>query len=240
MFRHMPYHRDTRVAKALREWGTEPSGRNHNLSPHPAAAARRLFRDWDDMRAFFSLAFPAHSPLDATGVVRWGKDNIGCLSVLNTLGLLKVGADELEVAAFLVSSGNTHSVSAGGVLVLPGSEEDLKRTRRFIKLFAGLATAEQLRNLFSDWSWRVKDEADWVAGCLRVGISYDCMEALVNHYNWVSHYNEWSPEEILGYMQAGAPAAYLTHFWDWRTRFQKLWADGLPYEYAVALTEEDA
>lgn len=239
MFRSVPHHRDQRVADALRSWNRfAPNG---PASPQVApAAARRLFKSWEDMQAFFSLAFPEHSLLDASGVVYRGKDRIGCLSVLDTLEMVKAKTSELEVAAFLVSTGNSHSISTGGVLILSGSEEDLKRTQRFIKLFAGLATAEQLRGLFSDWSWRIVDEADWMAGCLKAGMPYSYLHALATHYNWVSHYDEWPVEEVMGYMAAGAPAAYLTHFWDWKTRFQKFYSDGLPYEYAIALTEEDA
>lgn len=238
MFRSVPFHRDQRIADALHTWNGASSG---FVSPQVApAVARRLFESWEDMQAFFSLAFPGYSLLDAVGVVRREQDEIGCLAVLDTLGTLKTTSAELEVAAFVVSSGNAHSLTVGGALVSSGSEQDMKRTHRFVKLFAGLATAEQLRNLFSDWSWRIEKEADWMAACLKAGMPYSYLHALVNHYNWVAHYDEWPVDEVMAYMDAGAPAAYLTHFWDWKTRFQKFWSDGLPYEYAIALAEEDA
>lgn len=228
-----PVHADPRMATILDVW-------NIKRDAPAARAARLLFDDAAQMQAFFQDAFPKSSVLAESGSF-YGQGSNGHgvfdgILAMTSLDTMKAKRVDLPAAGYLIYAEDAHYMglastewSGPGIDILHAD-----RAREFLRRFRG-RTADELRRAFGRESWRDREMSDWVAGCFDAGLPIDFIEALA----WTErsrHYIEsWSPE-LLGELHGqGVPVGYILHFWDRPAVFDKLWADRIPFDYAMEI-----
>lgn len=199
------------------------------------AAARRLFRDWDEMQTFFQLAFPGSIAIGGHRYIvdtkLFGNAAIDGHLVLTTLAEASVERHELTPAAFLVAD-NDNCVVYGVPLIT--CEQDTPRAREFLTAFAD-TPIEDLRTVFAREPWANTGVVRWVKDCLTLRVPAAYVETLISAPSGRFYLEAWSPQAVADLYAQGAPAAYLAHFWEYPDKFDEAWSNGLSYEYATVL-----
>lgn len=233
-------HRDPRIHAMFAAWAEKWNIRRND----PAfISARRLFRTWDEMQAFFQLAYPGSIPIGdhryIVDIELFGNVTIDAILVLSTLEQAEVAKNELTPAAFLVAD-NDNCAVYGDRLISDATSllgaKDLQQARQFIMLFED-TPLEDLRTVFAAVPWANTGVAPWTKKCLVQGVPAVYVEQLLASPMGRFHLDEWTPEKVRDLYEQGAPAGYLALYWKQPDKFDELWKLGISHEYAQTLEE---
>lgn len=229
-------HCDPRIADILDIW-------NVKRQDAESRAARRMFRTLEEMREFFQIAYPGSSFVGAAGYVHGhavnGYGMFDCLHVMRSMDAIRAGYDDIEVAAYLAYAEDVHYSGTDNIRdpsgpgILP---EEVGLAQEFLARFHG-RSADELRKAFGRESWRANDMVVWVASCFDRGVPADYLNPLARGEYARYYLEEWTPELLARLHSEGVPAAYIARYWSRAAEFDKMMADGIPYEYALILDD---
>lgn len=221
-------HPDRRLHQLFNGWGAVHST--------PAVvAARRVFRTHAEFQEFFQLAFPGTGPVTASAVLeyvtRGDRAEISVISVLESLAEMEVERHQLQAATYLVREGDR-----GTRLTPEARKRELDGLQTWLDTFKDVPT-DVLPTLLWGVPWQDLETSRWSRECYRAGVTPKYVRALNKRLLSPVPFppEPWPPELVARYESEGAPAEYLLLFWHDRESFTRLWADGVPFEYAAAM-----
>lgn len=230
-------HADRELMLALKEWGM--------MYPHPVAVAmRRLFSNRAELLGFYALAFPGYVPSGAGLSILVSDSKLVFQNTLNSLEALnemEATRDDLPVAAFIVSpEQNAHQGPVLSRITDNVLADEKAKAKEFLRRFRG-RTTDDLRTAFQGHKWNQETLCLWLSRCMALGVPPEYLNRLTNADGPYAHayLHSWEPEAVADYYREGASTDYILRFWENSDRFDELWRQRIPYEYALEFNVHD-
>lgn len=224
-------HRDPGTHACLRAW-------DQDYKSPASIAARRLFKNLGEMRAFFQMMLPGTLPMGThryiVDVEKHGPWSFDPVKTLSALEYLEAESWSLEPAAFLVHGWNCAAAQSADISTVFREGHSGPDARRFVRYFDDIPYVEMMK-MFRPDHWLTLPIYTHRAMLYKDGVPAEYIGQLTES---LDHRDEswmrWDTYTIKRLYGEGVPAEYIREFWDEPKEFRRLWDENhVPGDFAL-------